>query len=131
MEVSSGKRHRSIDWWFEDDGLFNLDEEAHAEKQQCAVAASNVIRNFSFMPDNETIMAQHRHCMETMFQCIEDQNTGTELCHTLYFCCLLTLYFNNISPFTLLKGHILAVLIYGLKFVDFAIDTSLFSLCMS
>ncbi|RRT73358.1 hypothetical protein B296_00009279 [Ensete ventricosum] len=79
MEVSSGKRHRSIDWWFEDDGLFNLDEEAHAEKQQCAVAASNVIRNFSFMPDNETIMAQHRHCMETMFQCIEDQNTGTEL----------------------------------------------------
>ncbi|KAJ8512685.1 hypothetical protein OPV22_003119 [Ensete ventricosum] len=78
MEVSSGKRHRSIDWWFEDDGLFNLDEEAHAEKQQCAVAASNVIRNFSFMPDNEMIMAQHRHCMETMFQCIEDQNTEDE-----------------------------------------------------
>ncbi|CAL9087763.1 unnamed protein product [Musa textilis] len=78
LEVSSGKRHRSIDWWFEDDGLFNLDEEAHAEKQQCAVAASNVIRNFSFMPDNEMIMAQHRHCMETMFQCIEDQNTEDE-----------------------------------------------------
>ncbi|CAL9125453.1 unnamed protein product [Musa acuminata var. zebrina] len=78
MEASSGKRHRSMDWWFEDDGLFNVDEEGRAEKQQCAVAASNIIRNFSFMPDNETIMAQHRHCLETMFQCIEDQNTEDE-----------------------------------------------------
>ncbi|BAT96686.1 hypothetical protein VIGAN_08366400 [Vigna angularis var. angularis] len=24
------------------------------------------------MPDNEVIMAQHRHCLETAFQCIED-----------------------------------------------------------
>ncbi|URD94875.1 hypothetical protein MUK42_28283 [Musa troglodytarum] len=86
LEVSSGKRHRSIDWWFEDDGLFNLDEEAHAEKQQCAVAASNVIRNFSFMPDNEMIMAQHRHCMETMFQCIEDQNTEPKVHWASCYC---------------------------------------------
>ncbi|KAG9451895.1 hypothetical protein H6P81_004799 [Aristolochia fimbriata] len=65
-------------WWFEEDGLFNVDEEGRAEKQQCAVAASNIIRNFSFMPDNEVIMAQHRHCLETVFQCVEDQNTEDE-----------------------------------------------------
>lgn len=63
---------RQSEWWFDEDGLFNLDEEGRAEKQQCAVAASNIIRNFSFMPDNEVIMAQHRHCLETVFQCIED-----------------------------------------------------------
>ncbi|GAU41763.1 hypothetical protein TSUD_13640 [Trifolium subterraneum] len=57
---------------FDEDGLFNLDDEGRAEKQICAVAASNIIRNFSFMPDNEVIMAQNRHCMETAFQCIED-----------------------------------------------------------
>ncbi|KAJ9182197.1 hypothetical protein P3X46_006220 [Hevea brasiliensis] len=38
------------EWWFNEDGPFNLDEEGRAEKQQCAVAASNIIRNFSFMP---------------------------------------------------------------------------------
>ncbi|MCE0481082.1 hypothetical protein HAX54_038480 [Datura stramonium] len=59
-------------WSFEEDGLFNLDEEGRAEKQLCAVAASNIIRNFSNMPDNEVIMAQHRHCLETIFQCLED-----------------------------------------------------------
>lgn len=63
-------------WWLDEDGLFNLDDEGRAEKQQCAVGASNVIRNFSFMPDNEVIMAQHRHCLETVFQCIEDHRTG-------------------------------------------------------
>uniref|UniRef100_A0A7C8YMN8 SWI/SNF-like complex subunit BAF250 C-terminal domain-containing protein n=1 Tax=Opuntia streptacantha TaxID=393608 RepID=A0A7C8YMN8_OPUST len=80
-DISSQKvagRQRPTDWWFEEDGLFNLDEEGRAEKQQCAVAASNVLRNFSFMPDNEVIMAQHRHCLETIFQCIEDQNTEDE-----------------------------------------------------
>ncbi|RZC92716.1 hypothetical protein C5167_011797 [Papaver somniferum] len=80
-EASSQKsmvsRHPS-EWWFDEDGLFNLDEEGRSEKQQCAVAASNVIRNFSFMPDNEVIMAQHRHCLETVFQCVEDHNTGDE-----------------------------------------------------
>ena len=78
-DISSQKvaaRQRPTDWWYEEDGLFNLDEEGRAEKQQCAVAASNILRNFSFMPDNEVIMAQHRHCLETIFQCIEDQNTG-------------------------------------------------------
>ncbi|XP_021897150.1 LOW QUALITY PROTEIN: armadillo repeat-containing protein LFR [Carica papaya] len=65
-------------WWLDEDGLFNLDDEGRAEKQQCAVGASNVIRNFSFMPDNEVIMAQHRHCLETVFQCIEDHKTEDE-----------------------------------------------------
>ncbi|OAY55660.1 armadillo repeat-containing protein LFR [Manihot esculenta] len=69
---------RPSEWWFNEDGLFNLDEEGRAEKQQCAVAASNIIRNFSFMPENEVIMAQHRHCLETVFQCIEDHITEDE-----------------------------------------------------
>ncbi|KAJ9154239.1 hypothetical protein P3X46_027595 [Hevea brasiliensis] len=69
---------RPSEWWFDEDGLFNLDEEGRAEKQHCAVAASNIIRNFSFMPENEVIMAQHRHCLETVFQCIEDHITEDE-----------------------------------------------------
>jgi SWI/SNF-like complex subunit BAF250/Osa len=73
------KRKRQAGWWFDEDGLFNLDEEGRAEKQLCAIAASNIIRNFSFMPENETIMVQHRHCLETVFQCLEDQNTGTAI----------------------------------------------------
>lgn len=73
-------RPRPSEWWSDEDGLFNLDDEGRAEKQQCAVAASNVIRNFSFMPENEVIMAQHRHCLETAFQCLEDRDTGV-------FCC--------------------------------------------
>ncbi|KAE8022622.1 hypothetical protein FH972_008407 [Carpinus fangiana] len=71
-------KYRPSSWWFDEDGLFNLDEEGRAEKQQCAVAASNIIRNFSFMPENEIIMAQHRHCFETVFQCIEDHITEDE-----------------------------------------------------
>ncbi|CAH2052978.1 unnamed protein product [Thlaspi arvense] len=74
---STGK-HESSQWWNEEDGLFNLDDEARAEKQLCAIAASNVIRNFSFMPDNEVVMAQHRHCLETVFQCIHDHMTEDE-----------------------------------------------------
>lgn len=75
--VSAEKRkHHAFEWWFDEDGLFNVDEEGRSEKQQCAIVASNIIRNFSFMPDNEMIMAQHRHCLETIFQCIEDQSTG-------------------------------------------------------
>ncbi|KAM7466913.1 hypothetical protein LguiB_014475 [Lonicera macranthoides] len=69
---------QSSDWWFDEDGLFNMDDEGRAEKQQCAVAASNILRNFSFMPENEVIMAQHRHCLETLFQCIEDHVTEDE-----------------------------------------------------
>lgn len=69
---------RASEWWLDEDGLFNLDDEARAEKQQCAVAASNIIRNFSFMPDNEVIMAQHRHCLETVFQCMEDHEIEDE-----------------------------------------------------
>ncbi|XP_057959281.1 armadillo repeat-containing protein LFR [Malania oleifera] len=63
---------RPSEWWYDEDSLFNLDEEGRAEKQLCAVASSNIIRNFSFMPENELIMASHRHCLETVFQCIED-----------------------------------------------------------
>ncbi|OAY28026.1 armadillo repeat-containing protein LFR [Manihot esculenta] len=80
-EVSGQKKAAKVcpsEWWFDEDGLFNLDEEGRAEKQQCAVAASNIIRNFSFMPENEVIMAQHRHCLETVFQCIEDHITEDE-----------------------------------------------------
>lgn len=73
-QKSTSKPH-PLEWWFDEDGLFNLDEEGRAEKQQCAVAASNILRNFSFMPENEVIMAQHRHCLETVFQCIEDHIT--------------------------------------------------------
>ncbi|XP_073026969.1 armadillo repeat-containing protein LFR-like isoform X3 [Primulina eburnea] len=65
-------------WWFEEDGLFHLDEEGRAEKQLCAAAASNIIRNFSFMADNEISMSQSRHCLETMFQCLEDNITEDE-----------------------------------------------------
>ncbi|XWS53895.1 hypothetical protein CRYUN_Cryun10bG0039400 [Craigia yunnanensis] len=75
VEISGQKntsKLRPSQWWFDEDGLFNLDDEGRAEKQQCAVAASNIIRNFSFMPENEIIMAQHRHCLEAVFQCIED-----------------------------------------------------------
>ncbi|GAB2217643.1 hypothetical protein Droror1_Dr00000846 [Drosera rotundifolia] len=71
-------KHRPEDWWYDEDGLFNLDEEGRAEKQQCAVAASNIVRNFSFMGENEIIMAQNRHCVETVFQCIEDHGTEDE-----------------------------------------------------
>lgn len=73
-------RSRFTELWLDEDGLFNLDDEGRAEKQQCAVAASNIIRNFSFMPDNEVIMAQHRHCLETAFQCIEDHLVGEDTC---------------------------------------------------
>ncbi|KAL6185025.1 hypothetical protein ACLB2K_041160 [Fragaria x ananassa] len=76
--LSNVRNLRSLEWWLEEDGLFNLDDEGRAERQQCAVAASNIIRNFSFMQDNETIMAFHRHCLETIFQCIEDYITEDE-----------------------------------------------------
>lgn len=75
-EESSVTKKRSASFWFDEDGLFNNDDEGRAERQQCAIAASNIIRNFSFMPENETIMVQHRHCLETVFQCLEDQNRG-------------------------------------------------------
>lgn len=69
-------KSRFSELWLDEDSLFNLDDEGRTEKQQCAVATSNIIRNFSFMPDNEVIMVQHRHCLETAFQCIEDHLVG-------------------------------------------------------
>lgn len=110
MEASSLKKQRTTDWWLNDDGLFNIDEEGRAEKQLCAVAASNVIRNFSFMPDNEQVMAQHRHCIETMFQCIEDQNTGiTHLlfCSLVYACFIASLLLVRLC---LLEPNLLALM---------------------
>ncbi|KAL8171176.1 hypothetical protein V2J09_022980 [Rumex salicifolius] len=80
-DLSSQKsitKRPSTDWWFEEDGLFNPDEDGRAERQLCAISASNIIRNFSFMPENEVVMAQHRHCLETLFQCIEDYNIEDE-----------------------------------------------------
>jgi hypothetical protein len=77
------KMKRQDGWWFDEDNLFNLDEEGWAEKQLCAIATSNIIYNFSFMPENETIMVQHRNCLETVFQSLEDQNTGVILCISL------------------------------------------------
>lgn len=71
-------QRKGVDCWLDEEGLFNLDEEGRAERQQCAVAASNVIRNFSFMPENEIFMAQHRHCLETVIQCMEDHHTEDE-----------------------------------------------------
>lgn len=78
LAVKNSTNLRPSEWWHEEDGLFNLDDEGRAEKQQCAVAASNIIRNFSFMPENEYIMASHRHCLESVFQCIEDQSSEEE-----------------------------------------------------
>ncbi|KAF7079227.1 hypothetical protein CFC21_083491 [Triticum aestivum] len=79
IEGSTITKKRSAGFLFDEDGLFNIDDEGRTERQQCAVAASNIIRNFSFMPENETIMVQHRHCLETIFQCLEDQNADDEL----------------------------------------------------
>lgn len=76
----NGNRTRPPLWWLDEDGLFNLDDEGRAEKQQLAVAASNIMRNFSFMPENGVIMAQHRHFLEMVFQCIEDHITGNKFC---------------------------------------------------
>ncbi|KAI3829121.1 hypothetical protein L1987_03236 [Smallanthus sonchifolius] len=92
LQKKGTKSHPS-DWWLSEDGLFNLDDEGRAEKQMCAVAASNVLRNFSFMPENEVIMGQHRHCLETIFQCIEDHVTEDE---ELVTNCLETIV--NLAP---------------------------------
>lgn len=90
-EVSVQKnrnRTRPPLWWLDEDGLFNLDDEGRAENQQCAVAASNIIRNFSFMPENEVIMAQHRHLLEMVFQCVEDHIRGDKLCFFVRILCV-------------------------------------------
>ncbi|KAK9068203.1 hypothetical protein SSX86_012314 [Deinandra increscens subsp. villosa] len=92
LQKKATKSHPS-DWWLAEDGLFNLNDEGRAEKQVCAVAASNVLRNFSFMPENEVIMGQHRHCLETLFQCIEDHVTEDE---ELVTNCLETIV--NLAP---------------------------------
>jgi hypothetical protein len=63
-------------WCWDEEGLLNLDEIGRHERQLCAVAVSNVLRNFSFMPENESSMAQHRGCLETLIQCMEDHETG-------------------------------------------------------
>lgn len=67
---------RPADRWFEEDRLLNLNGEGRAEKQQCAVSPSNILWNLSFMPDNEISMGQNRHCLETLFPCLDDYVKG-------------------------------------------------------
>jgi hypothetical protein len=114
---------------FDEDGLFNLDDEGRAEKQICAVAASNVIRNFSFMPDNEVIMAQNRHCMETAFQCIEDHTVGENFCWSNLTCSfsvlhklLMIINYNGNNPYIDL---LLYVLVYSLSFYSYRASTEM------
>lgn len=35
------------------------------------------------MAENEIAMGQNRHCLETMFQCLEDYVTGCKICAVL------------------------------------------------
>ncbi|MCO5572866.1 hypothetical protein L7F22_026625 [Adiantum nelumboides] len=67
-----------FEYWLDEEGLFNLDEEGRSERQLTAVAASNVIRNFSFMPENDVLMARNSHCLATLIQCVEDHHTEDE-----------------------------------------------------
>ncbi|KAH7277647.1 hypothetical protein KP509_39G060900 [Ceratopteris richardii] len=81
LDSSTGDKEgprKGFEYWLDEEGLFNLDEEGRAERQLCAVAASNVVRNFSFMPENDSLMARNTHCLETMIQCIEDYHTEDE-----------------------------------------------------
>ncbi|GJM85412.1 hypothetical protein PR202_ga01858 [Eleusine coracana subsp. coracana] len=105
-EDSSVTKKRSASFLFDEDGLFNNDDEGRLERQQCAVAASNIIRNFSFMPENETVMVQHRHCLETVFQCVEDQNREddelvTNMLETLTMSHFFFLSFHKLCGFIL------------------------------
>ncbi|GJW12477.1 armadillo repeat-containing protein LFR [Tanacetum coccineum] len=59
-------------------GWLSYIDEGRAERQQCVVAASDILRIFSFMPDNEVIMGQHHHCLEIIFECMEDHVTGDD-----------------------------------------------------
>lgn len=65
-------------WCWDEEGLFNLDEIGRHEKQLCAVAVSNVLRNLSFMPENEPSMAQHRQCLEILITVLEDHEMEDE-----------------------------------------------------
>nr|XP_024396865.1 armadillo repeat-containing protein LFR-like isoform X2 [Physcomitrium patens]PNR38871.1 hypothetical protein PHYPA_019149 [Physcomitrium patens] len=85
-------------WCWDEEGLFNLDEIGRHEKQICAVAVSNVLRNMSFMPENESFMAQHRGCLETLITVLEDHETEDEELVTNSTETLL-----NLAPFLCLK----------------------------
>jgi hypothetical protein len=85
-------------WCWDEEGLFNLDEIGRHERQQCAVAVSNVLRNLSFMPENEVTVAQHRRCLETLVQCMEDHETEDEELVTNAVETVL-----NLSPYLCLK----------------------------
>ncbi|KAI5058480.1 hypothetical protein GOP47_0026650 [Adiantum capillus-veneris] len=81
LEDGTGDKEGSrkgFEYWLDEEGLFNLDEEGRAERQLSAVAASNVIRNFSFMPENDVLMARNSHCLETLIRCMEDHHTEDE-----------------------------------------------------
>ncbi|KAG0565612.1 hypothetical protein KC19_7G001200 [Ceratodon purpureus] len=85
-------------WCWDEEGLFNLDEIGRHEKQLCAVAVSNVLRNLSFMPENEASMAQHRRCLETLITVLEDHETEDEELVTNSIETLL-----NLAPFLCFK----------------------------
>lgn len=85
-------------WCWDEEGLFNLDEIGRHEKQLCAVAVSNVLRNLSFMPENEASMAQHRRCLETLITALEDHETEDEELVTNSIETLL-----NLAPFLCFK----------------------------
>jgi hypothetical protein len=85
-------------WCWDEEGLFNLDEIGRHEKQLCAVAVSNVLRNLSFMPENEASMAQHRRCLETLITVLEDHETEDEELVTNAIETLL-----NLAPFLCFK----------------------------
>lgn len=85
-------------WCWDEEGLFNLDEIGRHEKQLCAVAVSNVLRNLSFMPENEASMAQHRRCLETLITVLEDHEMEDEELVTNSIETLL-----NLAPFLCFK----------------------------
>ncbi|GKA03900.1 armadillo repeat-containing protein LFR [Tanacetum coccineum] len=74
VQKEAAKSHPS-EWWHAEDGLFNLDE-GWAERQQCVIAASNILQNFSFIPENEVIRGHHRHCLKIICECMEDHVIG-------------------------------------------------------
>ena len=64
------------EFWWTEEGLFNMNEEERGEKHQCAVAASNVLRNFSFLPENEAQMLRHPQLVDCVVQWIAAFPTG-------------------------------------------------------
>ena len=67
------------EFWWTEEGLFNVNEEERGEKHQCAVAASNVLRNFSFLPENEQQMLRHSQLVDSLVRYVAAFSTGKPL----------------------------------------------------